>query len=90
MTREINKWIGSPENPEDWDKIEQLPPGPISEFKFWVDCLPRLAGKGRLMWKFTPAQLYELWLAGSELVAGVVIVDASIHGWGLSANTRQS
>ncbi len=93
MTRAMSAWVGSPESASGWDVDAAPDDGVRFELTFWKAELPRLALRARPITRLPPSFFYEHWLSDAPLsmpntplgrfldVAGVVFVDASVHGY---------
>ena len=82
LTRDMNKFIGSPLTDGEWDLLLLISESVLLELHFWRVHLPALATRARPMWQFSTAQLYELWLQGHPMIGGCLALDASVHGFG--------
>eukprot|EP00961_Rhodomonas_salina_P293540 3933841-Rhodomonas_salina.1 len=71
--RAINNFIGLAQSDQDseiWDLQRPKPPLYQKALQFWVNRLPELAQRARPIWKFSPQQLYNMWLKGVPWIAG--------------------
>lgn len=93
MTRHMSAWIGNPSEPTAWDADDRPASGAFDELRFWEANLAVLATRPRSITRINAAFAYRFWsddrprpsadtpLAHSLDIAGVVFVDASVHGY---------
>jgi hypothetical protein len=96
MLRECSAWIGNPADDASWDIVTPPPLDVSRELSFWGSNLRRLATAARAIIRIPPSFAYKFWLDGRSVdhpssptersldVAGVVFVDASVHGFGFT------
>jgi hypothetical protein len=82
LTRALNAFIGNPESDMAWDLRATISDAVLDELRHWSSVLPTAADHERPLWTLRPAQVLELYKAGSPIVSVYMETDASLDGWG--------
>lgn len=82
LSREMSKYIGSPQCETAWDLGETLLERVREELAFGGNILVRIAQAAKPIWRMPPQRLRELFPSGEPAVSHVVTTNASYQGWG--------
>lgn len=84
----LNKTIGAPASPHDWDTPLLLPSNTAAELSWWEKHLPSMAERAQPMWQLTGSQALLAFQAGTLPFFACLTTDASLHGWGAVLELR--
>jgi hypothetical protein len=82
LTRALNAFIGNPNSDAEWDMLVPVSEDVLDELQHWAAVLPTAADHERPLWTLRPAQVLDLYQAGSPIVSVYMETDASLDGWG--------